>query len=80
MRDPEENGIGLGDDSGLFTRGKAPFLMLILVFNTEPFEANKFGAKDVFSSPEVNGKHDTNENEKTQLLISDKFQYEISAC
>lgn len=54
--------------------------MLILVFNTEPFEANKFGTKNIFGSPEVNGKHDTNENEKTQLLISDKFKYEVSGC
>ena len=73
LRDPKENGIGLGDDSGLFTRGETPFLMLILVFDTEPFEADKFGAEDIFGSPEVNGEHETNNYEETQLLIGDKF-------
>ena len=64
MRDPKKNGIDLRDDSGLFTTGKTPFLMLILVLNTKPFEANKFRAKNIFGSPEVDRKHDTNQDKK----------------
>lgn len=55
LRDPEEKGIGLWDDSGFFTRGKTPFFAIVLILNTEPFEANKFGAQYVFGSPEVDG-------------------------
>lgn len=63
MGDPKEGGIGLGDDSGFAARGKTPFFALIFVLNTEPFKADKFGAKDVFGGPEVDGEHDANDNE-----------------
>jgi hypothetical protein len=64
LRDPKKNGIGLRDYSGLFTRGKTPFLMLILVLDTKPFESDKFGAEDIFGSPEVDREHDTNQDKK----------------
>jgi hypothetical protein len=58
--DPKKNGVGFGDDFRLFTRGKTPFLMLILVLNTKPFEADKFGAEDIFCSPKIDRDHETN--------------------
>ena len=38
--------------------------MLILVLDTKPFETDKFGAEDIFGSPEVDREHDTNQDKK----------------